>query len=174
MRQHFPEFQLDKYDKNPMRDSIDRDYVFRPIAGTCIYARLVPNHKGWDEFRCVISWSKLDRFPEPKPAFYGRDSFGEKEADIPLRILCGEHDSSWRIERTNVPAPSNPKEMFDDYRGLTEAEAEELIEPLLVDLFEKLDRCGRPFIQEFVEHIKSQKNTWTPGSCRSRQIDDPA
>lgn len=153
MRELFPDFKLDKYDRNPIRSSIDRDYVLFPAKGVRLYISLVPSRSGWDEFRCVISWSKLDRFPEPKPAFYGPDSFGEEEADIPLRMLCGEYDSSWKIERAIIPPPANPNEMFDDYRGMTEGEADIIIEPLANDLFEKLNRCGRPFIQAFVEYL---------------------
>lgn len=154
MKQHFPEFEFEKYDRNPMRSLLDRDYVSKPVPGVRIYISLIPSHKGHDKFNCIISWSKLDRYPEPKPAFYGRDSFDVDEADIPINFLCGEHGLGWEIVRKYVPPPQTSKEMFDDCRGLMEEEAKELIAPLLADVFEKLNREGRPFIQDFIEYVK--------------------
>lgn len=150
MKSRFPEFSLDKFDKNPLRRAGDREFVWSPVEGCRIYICVLMHHSGWDSFYNEIRWSRLGRYPQPRAEIYTRESIGVAEAFLPVGDLCGKC-WSWKIERQHVPPALNPVDEFDDYRGLTEGEAELLIRPLVEDMFRTLEHCGRPFIGELAD-----------------------
>lgn len=153
MKTHFPEFAVDKFDKNPLRNSVDREFVWSPAEGCRIYICVLMHHSGWDSFRNEIRWSRLGRYPNPRQEVYSRENIGLDEAFIPVGDLCGKR-WSWDIKRTHMPPPVNPIDEFDDYRGLTETEAEQIIQPLVDEMIQTLIDCGRPFMNELAESMR--------------------
>jgi hypothetical protein len=162
MKTRFPEFELDKFDKNPLRKSADREFLWIPADGCRIYISVLMHHSGWDSFYNEIRWSRLGRYPQLRAEIYSRESIGVDEAFIPVGELCGR-PWSWDITRKNLPPPVSPVDEFDDYRGLTEAEAEQLIEPLVEEMLRTLEQCGRPFIAELAECMRGEVASREPG-----------
>jgi hypothetical protein len=156
MASRFPDFTLDKFDKNPLRRAGDREFVWSPAEGCRIYICVMMHHSGWDSFYNEIRWSRLGRYPHLRAEVYTRESIGVDEAFIPVGELC-DRPWSWKIERQHVPPPANPLEEFDDYRGLTEQEAVQLVRPLVEDMFLTLDRCGRQFIDELAGLMRGER-----------------
>jgi hypothetical protein len=161
MMLHFPEFELDKFEKNQLRNPSDREFLWRPVDGCHIYISVLMHHSGWDSFYNEIRWSRLGRYPQPVPKIYSRKNIDEVEANIPVGDLCGKR-WSWDIKRENLPPPVTLIDEYDDYRGLTEAEAEQIIRPLVDEMFRTLDLCGREFIAELAEHMRMESRSRPP------------
>ena len=146
---HFPEFALDKFDKNPMRRPANREFVWQALPDMRIYISVTPHPGGRDDFQCEIWWSRLGRYPEPVAKIYRPEHYAEDEGWVVLNE-CGDLPFAWKIERVDVPPPASLAEECDDYRGLTEAEAVRLIAPLVEQLFAALTRYGRPIMRDLV------------------------
>jgi hypothetical protein len=155
MKLRFPEFSLDKFDKNPLRKSVDREFLWSPVDGCRIYISILMHHSGWDSFYNEIRWSRLGRYPHLRAEAYSRESIGVDEAFLPVGELCGKR-WSWDIKRQDVPPPVTPIDEYDDYRGLTEDEAGQIIRPLVDEMFETLEHCGKPFIAELAECMRQE------------------
>ena len=108
----------------------------------------------WTVNRCgpTIRFLSALGYPHLRAEVYTRESIALDEAFIPVGELCGNR-WSWEIKRHQLPPPVTPIDVFDDYRGLTEAEAEQIIRPLVDDMFNTLKLCGAPFMRELAESM---------------------
>lgn len=152
MRERFPEFSLEKYEKHLHRKSSDRDYALK-IDDLWIFIRFVLNDKGYDRFECYIRWSNKAVFPLLRIAMWDKDSFNQDEGEVVLQHLTvNTCDFDWRIERVNLPEAKTIEEKVDEHRGLTQDEADALTIPIVEDVFAMLEEYGKPFIKKLINH----------------------
>lgn len=134
------------------------DYLFpgeraftRPAdKGLHLWIVCTPDQRGHESFTVDVGWSTRDGFPElsmrpscePTPA---RDEFRQDEAMTRLAYLTGDPEW-WVIEE--IADPISLEALMAQQRKLTAEEAGQRVDPLLKDVFEKIETVGLPYLRE--------------------------
>jgi len=152
MRKRLPDFKPFK-GKSDYLFPGERSFTSPADKDLNLWIVCTPDLRGHESFTVEVGWSTRDGFPElsMRPSCAPsttRDEFRQDEAMTRLAYLTGDPEW-WVIEET--ADPFSLEALMAQQRKLTAEEARQRVDPLLKEVFEKIETTAIPYLRERAE-----------------------